>query len=246
MSDTHQYDTHPASKRCAVYTRVSVDDAKDDGVGSTDVQFMACHELIASQLGNGWQPINRIYEDKGVSGSHLQRPGLQGLLADVSTGRIEVVVVHRLDRLTRHLGDLQKLMELFEHHGVALVSVTQSLDTTDLHGRLALNLLTSFAQFERELIGERSREKRAATRRQGVWYGNAPPLGYNLVCQRLVVNPKEAEIVRDIFAGFVDQSAVTTLIKDLADRGVKTNAGKPRRGSLVAGDHLIAMPCTRY
>ncbi len=235
MSDTRQYATHPASKRCAVYTRVSVDDAKDDGVGSTDVQFMACHELIASQLGNGWQPINRIYEDKGVSGSHLQRPGLQGLMADVSTGRIEVVVVHRLDRLTRHLGDLQKLMELFEHHGIALVSVTQSLDTTDLHGRLALNLLTSFAQFERELIGERSREKRAATRRQGVWYGNAPPLGYDLVRQRLVVNPKEAEVVRDIFAGFVDQSAVTALIKDLADRGVKTKrwktqAGLPRGG----------------
>ncbi len=235
MSDTRQYATHPASKRCAVYTRVSVDDAKDNGVGSTDVQFMACHELIASQLGNGWQPINRIYEDKGVSGSHLQRPGLQGLLADVSTGRIDVVVVHRLDRLTRHLGDLQKLMALFEHHGVALVSVTQSLNTTDLHGRLALNLLTSFAQFERELIGERSREKRAATRRQGVWYGNAPPLGYNLVRQRLVVNPKEAEVVRDIFTGFVDQSAVTALIKDLADRGVKTKRWKTQAGQSRGG-----------
>ncbi|NDH36070.1 MAG: recombinase family protein, partial [Betaproteobacteria bacterium] len=109
---------------------------------------------------------------------------------------------------------------LFEQHGVALVSVTQSLDTTDLHGRLALNLLTSFAQFERELIGERSREKRAATRRQGVWYGNAPPLGYTLVRQRLVVDPKEAEVVRSIFTGFVEQDAVTALIKDLADRGI--------------------------
>jgi site-specific DNA recombinase len=102
MSDAHEHPTPLASKRCAVYTRVSVDDAKEDGVGSTDVQFMASHELIALQLGNGWQPSNRIYEDKGVSGSHLQKPGLQGLLADVSTGRIEVVVVHRLDRLTRH------------------------------------------------------------------------------------------------------------------------------------------------
>jgi len=167
MSDAHEHPTPLASKRCAVYTRVSVDDANDVGIGSTDVQFMTCHELIASQIGNGWRPCDRIYEDRGVSGSHLERPGLQKLLADVCDGRIDVVVVHRLDRLTRHLGDLQKLMELFEHHGVALVSVTQSLDTTDLHGRLAPNLLTSFAQFERELIGERSREKRAATRRQG-------------------------------------------------------------------------------
>lgn len=235
MSDTHQYATHPASKRCAVYTRVSVDDANDEGIGSTDVQFTACHELIASQIGNGWRPCDRIYEDRGVSGSHLERPGLQKLLADLCDGRIDVVVINRLDRLTRHLGDLQKLMELFEHHGVALVSVTQSLDTTDLHGRLALNLLTSFAQFERELIGERSREKRAATRRQGVWYGNAPPLGYYLVRQHLVVDPNEAEVVRQIFTGFVEQSAVTELIKDLANRGIKTKRWRTQAGQARGG-----------
>jgi len=185
--------------------------------------------VIASQLGNGWQPSNRVYEDSGVSGSHLQRPGLQALLVDASAGRIDVVVVHRLDRLTRHLGDLQKLMELFEHHGVALVSVTQSLDTTDLHGRLALNLLTSFAQFERELIGERSREKRAATRRQGVWYGNAPPLGYYLVRQHLVVDPNEAEVVRQIWPIAAS----------------RPSAGKPKLGRPVDVAHLIATPSTR-
>ncbi len=235
MSDTHEYATPPASKRCAVYTRVSVDDGNDGEIGSTDVQFMACHELIASQRGQGWQACDRLYEDKGVSGSHLERPGLQKLLADVCDRRVDVVVVHRLDRLTRHLGDLQKLMELFEQHGVALVSVTQSLDTTDLHGRLALNLLTSFAQFERELIGERSREKRAATRRQGVWYGNAPPLGYTLVRPRLVVDSKEAEVVRSIFTGFVEQDAVTALIKDLADRGIKTKRWKTQAGQARGG-----------
>ena len=175
--------------------------------------------MIASQLGNGWQPSNRVYEGSGVSGSHLQRPGLQALLVDASAGRIDVVVVHRLDRLTRHLGYLQKLMELFEHHGVALVSVTQSLDTTDLHGRLALNLLTSFAQFERELIGERSRKKRAATRRQGVWYGKAPPLGYYLVRQHLVV-------VWPIAAS-------------------RPSAGKPKLGRPVEVAHLIATPSIR-
>ena len=139
---------------CAVYTRVSAEGRADEDFSSTDAQFMACQELIASQRGNGWQPTNQLYEDRGASGSHLRRPAMQALLRDVQAGLVDIVVVHRLDRLSRHLGDLQTLMSIFEQHGVALVSVTQSIDTSSVQGRLVLNLLTSFAQFERELIGE--------------------------------------------------------------------------------------------
>ena len=141
---------------------ISVDGGDKDGFGSTDAQFMACHELITSQLRQGWQPIKRLYEDKGESGSHLGRPGLQSLLEDIRCGLVDIVVVHRLDRLTRHLRDLQELVTIFEHHAVALVCVTQSIDTANSHGRLAINLLTSFAQFERELIGERIRDQTGA------------------------------------------------------------------------------------
>ena len=235
MSDSNQSPPESQRKRCAVYTRVSVDDRRAEGLASTDVQFMACHELIASQLGNGWQPTDRLYEDKGESGSHLRRPGLQLLLEEVRLGLIDVVVVHRLDRLTRHLGDLQQIMAVFEQHDVALVCVTQSLDTSSPQGRLTLHLLTSFAQFERELTGERIREKRAANRRQGVWFGSSPPLGYVLVRQRLVVDPKEAGIVRDIFTRFVTQSSVTNLLDDLAERGIKTKRWKTKAGQSKGG-----------
>jgi DNA invertase Pin-like site-specific DNA recombinase len=148
---------------------------------------------------------------------------------------IDVVVVHQLDRLTRHLGDLQEIMAIFEQHDVALVCVIQSLDTSNPQGRLTLNLLTSFAQFERELIGERIREKRAANRRQGLWFGSAPPLGYKLVQQRLVVDPKEAGIVRDIFTRFVAQASVTNLLQDLADQGIKTKRWKTKAGESKGG-----------
>ena len=194
--------TPPQAQRCAVYTRVSMDNAEDDKLSSVQAQFMACHELIASQFGKHWVPTDRIYEDRGYSGSNIRRPGLQELLSDVADGLVDIVVVHRLDRLSRHMGDFNALMQDFERHGVALVSVTQSIDTSGPQGRLTLNLLTSFAQFEREMAGERGREKRAASRRQGVWQGGAPPLGYGLAQQRLVVEPVEAKTVRYILSGF--------------------------------------------
>lgn len=225
----------PTRLLCAVYTRVSAEGRAGDEFSSTDAQFMACQELIASQWGNGWRPSGRLYEDRGASGSHLRRPAMQSLLKDVRAGLIDIVVVHRLDRLSRHLGDLQTLMSIFEQHGVALVSVTQSIDTSSVQGRLVLNLLTSFAEFERELIGERIREKRAATRRQGVWQGSAVPLGYVIERQRLIVDPKEADIVRDIFKGFVAQNSVTVLLQDLADRGVKTKRWTTRVGQPKGG-----------
>lgn len=164
MAESQVHASIPERKRCAVYTRVSVDDARHEPFGSTDAQFMACHELIASQQGLGWQPSSRLYEHRGYSASHLRRPGIQMLLDDVQSGLVDVVVVHRLDRLTRHVGDMQTLMSVFEQHGVALVCVTLSLDTSSSHVRLALHLWTSFAQFERELIG--GANPRQACRRQ--------------------------------------------------------------------------------
>lgn len=221
--------------RCAVYTRASVDDRRDGEFSSTAAQFMACHELITSQLAQGWRPIDRLYEDRGHSGSHLDRPGMMSLMADIEQGRVDIVVVHRLDRLTRYMGDLQRLLDLFGRHGVGLVSVTQSLDTTHQQGRLVINLLTSFAQFERELIGDRIRETRAATRRQGFWYGSASPLGYVIVQQKLVVDPQESAVVRDIFARFLTQPSVTALVQELADRGVRTKRWRTKAGALKGG-----------
>jgi DNA invertase Pin-like site-specific DNA recombinase len=150
------------------------------------------------------------------------------LLDDVQSGLVDVVVVHRLDRLTRHVGDMQTLMSVFEQHGVALVCVTQSLDTSSSHGRLALHLWTSFAQFERELIGERIRDKRAAAKRRGLWHGSAAPLGYVLVQQRLVIEPQEASIVRDMFTRFAAQSSVITLLQELDDGVVASGTDMQR------------------
>lgn len=227
--------TSPPPQRCAVYTRVSMDNAEGDKLSSVQAQFMACHELIASQLGKHWVPTDRIYEDRGYSGSNIRRPGLQELLLDVADGFVDIVVVHRLDRLSRHMGDFNALMQDFERHGVALVSVTQSIDTSGPQGRLTLNLLTSFAQFEREIAGERGREKRAASRRQGVWQGGAPPLGYGLAQQRLVEEPAEAKTVRDIFERFLQQPSVTALIQELSELGVKTKAWHTKSGLLRVG-----------
>ncbi|NBP39952.1 MAG: recombinase family protein [Betaproteobacteria bacterium] len=238
MTEPSAHPTKPSIRRCAVYTRVSVDDRKgpsQENFRSTDAQFMACHELITSQLGNGWRASDRLYEDRGESGSHLKRPGLQKLLEDVRHGLIDVVVVHRFDRLTRHVGDLQTLLTLFEQHGVAVASVTEFINSDTQYGRLTLNLLTSFAQFERELIGERIRDKRAATRRQELWHGSAAPLGYVLVRQRLVMDPREASQVRLIFSGFVSQRSVTALLQDLTDRGIKTKRWHTKTGKARGG-----------
>jgi site-specific DNA recombinase len=235
MSSTHNDKSVPIIMRCAVYTRVSVDRDPNDRFGSTNAQFMACHEFIASQLSKGWRPVDRLYEDRGFSGSNMRRPGLQSLLSDICSGLVDIVVVHRLDRLTRHLGDLQTLMTQFEQHGVSLVSVTQSMNTSDHHGRLTLNLLTSFAEFERALIGERTREKRAATLRQGLWQGTASPLGYTIRERRLIVVPKEADAVRQIFTHFLKQTSVTALLKELAELGIKTKTWLTRTGQRKGG-----------
>jgi DNA invertase Pin-like site-specific DNA recombinase len=233
---THSPDpTPPPIQRCAVYTRMSFDGSEEDKFDSINAQFIACHDFIASQIGRGWAPVDRIYEDRGYSGGNTRRPGLQQLISDIESNLIDVVLVYRLDRLSRHTPDLSRLMVTFKRHGVALGFVTQPINTAEPQGRLALHLLTSFAQFERELAAERNKYKYSAARAQGLWQGSASPLGYSLEQQRLVVHASEAQTVRSIFERFVAQPSVTDLVKDLRDQAVKTKAWKTKTGQIKGG-----------
>jgi site-specific DNA recombinase len=185
--------------RCAIYTRKSTEHNLDLAFTSLDAQREACEAYITSQAGEGWRHVGDRYDDGAFSGASLERPALQRLLADVRARRVDIVVVYKVDRLTRSLADFAKLIELFETHSVSFVSVTQSFNTSSSMGRLTLNVLLSFAQFERELIGERVRDKIAASKRRGIWVGGPVPLGYAAVDKKIVVVPAEAEAVRTIF-----------------------------------------------
>jgi DNA invertase Pin-like site-specific DNA recombinase len=228
----------PRPVRCAVYARVSVDDRQDSEMPSVEVQGQACRAYIDAHRHEHWQAIESAYEDSGYSGGDLQRPALRRLLDDMQSDKVDVVVVHRLDRLSRSVQDLCILLPLFTIPGIRLVSVTQPLDTGTPEGRLNLHLLTSFAQFERDLIGERTREKLSATRAKGLWQGNGAPLGYRVDHQqRLVVVDAEAGMVRDIFRRFLDLGAMSSLVEFLQKRGYKTRHwvtrdGKKRGGQL--------------
>src|SRR5881409_1060783 len=190
----------PVSKlaRCAIYTRKSSEHNLDLAFSSLDAQREACEAYIRSQAHEGWRLIPGRYDDGAFSGASLDRPALQQLLADVRASRIDIVLVYKVDRLTRSLADFAKLIELFDVYGVSFVSVTQSFNTSSSMGRLTLNVLLSFAQFERELIGERVRDKISASKRKGIWVGGPVPLGYASVDKKLVVVPEEAETVRAI------------------------------------------------
>ena len=185
--------------RCAIYTRKSTEHNLDLEFNSLDAQREACEAYVKSQAHEGWQLIADHYDDGAFSGASLDRPALQTVLADVRSGKINIVVVYKVDRLTRSLADFAKLVELFDRHGVSFVSVTQSFNTTSSMGRLTLNVLLSFAQFEREVIGERVRDKIAASKRKGLWVGGPIPLGYRCADKKLVVVREEAETVRSIF-----------------------------------------------
>ena len=185
----------PRRLRCAVYTRVSTDDGLDQEYNSIDAQRDAGHAYIASQRAEGWIPVADDYDDPAYSGGNMDRPGLKRLLVDIEAGRIDIVVVYKIDRLTRSLTDFSKMIELFERHGVSFVSVTQQFNTTNSMGRLMLNILLSFAQFEREVTGERIRDKIAASKKKGLWMGGIPPLGYDVKDRRLVINEREAKTV---------------------------------------------------
>lgn len=217
--------TAPCPLRCAVYARVSVEDGQDKQMPSIEVQTQACRAFIEAHRHKNWLALDGVYADNGYSGGNLQRPALRRLLDDMQSNQIDVVVVHRFDRLSRSIFDLETLLPLFTIPGIRLVSVTQPLDTKSPEGRLSLHLLTSFAQFERELIGERTREKLTATRASGRWQGSAAPLGYRIDHeQRLAVVDAEAAMVRDIFQRFLDLGSMSALVEFLQQRGYKTKS----------------------
>src|SRR6059058_5624817 len=185
--------------RCAIYTRKSSEEGLEQEFNSLDAQREACEAYVASQRAEGWLLVADRYDDGGFSGGTLERPALKRLLADIEAGKIDVVVVYKIDRLSRALMDFSRLVEVFDRHNVTFVSVTQSFNTTTSMGRLTLNILLSFAQFEREVIGERIRDKFAASRKKGMWMGGFVPLGYDVKDRKLIVNEGEAATVRMIF-----------------------------------------------
>jgi site-specific DNA recombinase len=221
--------------RCAVYTRVSTDQGLDQDFNSLDAQYEASSAYIKSQAHAGWTLIRSRYDDGGYSGGSTDRPHLQRLLEDIRSRKIDVIVVYKVDRLTRSLADFAKLVELFDAHGVSFVSVTQQFNTTTSMGRLTLNVLLSFAQFEREVTSERIRDKIAASKRKGLWVGGPLPLGYELKDSKLLVVKEEAERVRLIFRRYLEVSGINELARDLKARKIHTKArtfstGKTRGG----------------
>ncbi len=214
------------NRRCAVYTRKSTEEGLDREFNSLDAQRDACMAYVASQRAEGWTLVPDHYDDGGFSGANLERPALRRLLADIERDRVDVVVVYKIDRLSRALMDFSKLVEVFDAHGVTFVSVTQSFNTTTSMGRLTLNILLSFAQFEREVIGERIRDKFAASRARGMWMGGKVPLGYDVQDRKLVANEAEAAVVRRVFEGFAEIGSGTTLTRVLRAEGVTTKQGR--------------------
>jgi DNA invertase Pin-like site-specific DNA recombinase len=212
--------------RCAVYTRKSSEEGLEQEFNSLDAQREACEAYIASQKAMGWLLVPDRYDDGGVSGGTLDRPALKRLLTDIEAGRVDVVVVYKIDRLSRALMDFAKLVEAFDRNNVTFVSVTQSFNTTTSMGRLTLNILLSFAQFEREVIGERIRDKVAASRKKGIWMGGFVPLGYDVKSRKLVINDAEAAKVRMIFERFVKLGSATILVRQLRGEGVTGKQGK--------------------
>jgi DNA invertase Pin-like site-specific DNA recombinase len=248
--------------RCAVYTRKSTDEGLDKEFNTLDAQREACEAYVASQRAEGWVLVRDRYDDGGFSGGTLERPALKRLLADIEQGLVDVIVVYKIDRLSRSLMDFAKLVETFEAHGVTFVSVTQSFNTTTSMGRLTLNILLSFAQFEREVIGERIRDKVAASKARGMWMGGKVPLGYDVANRKLVVNDAEAARVRRVFEIFVETGSGVATVRRLQAEGVTAKSGRPldkgdvykilnlrtyigevaHRGNIYRGEHQAIVP----
>jgi len=212
--------------RCAVYTRKSSEEGLDMEFNSLDAQREAGSAYIASQRSEGWVELADHYDDGGFSGGTLDRPALRRLMADIEAGRVDVVVVYKIDRLSRALMDFARLVEVFDRHGVTFVSVTQSFNTTTSMGRLTLNVLLSFAQFEREVIGERIRDKVAASRKRGMWMGGFVPMGYRVENRKLVIHEPEAAIIRKIFERFLKVGSATVLARQLRAEDVRSARGR--------------------
>jgi DNA invertase Pin-like site-specific DNA recombinase len=213
--------------RCAIYTRKSSEEGLEQEFNSLHAQRESCEAYIASQRSEGWVLVRDQYDDGGISGGTLERPGLKRLLSDIDAGLVDVVVVYKIDRLSRSLMDFSKLVEVFDRNDVTFVSVTQSFNTTTSMGRLTLNILLSFAQFEREVTGERIRDKFAASRAKGMWMGGFVPMGYDVIDRKLAVNEAEAATVRGIFERFVELGSATTLTRELVAARTLNKRGKP-------------------
>ncbi len=232
--------------RCAIYTRKSTEEGLEQDFNSLDAQREACEAFIASQKHEGWVALPTQYDDGGYSGGTLERPALQRLLADIRGSKVDVVVVYKIDRLTRSLLDFAKIVEVFDAHGVSFVSVTQAFNTATSMGRLTLNVLLSFAQFEREVTGERIRDKIAASKKKGMWMGGYPPLGYDVKDRKLVVNEAEAETVRYIFRRYQELRSVRLLKEHLDAAGIVSKHrtapdGRPYGGKPIARGALYHM-----
>ncbi len=229
--------------RCAIYTRKSTEEGLQQEFNSLDQQRDRCELYIGSQEDQGWVCLPQRYDDGGFTGGNMERPALQQLMADIAAEKVDCVVVYKVDRLSRSLMDFSKIMDQFEKHNISFVSVTQQFNTTSSLGRLTLHILLSFAQFERELISERTRDKMAAARRRGKWAGGAPPLGYDTVNSKLVVNELEADRIRELFCLYLDRKSLLEVVKELNHRSWTTKrwttkAGKVRGGSKFDKNNL--------
>jgi site-specific DNA recombinase len=224
-----------ARVRCAIYTRKSSEEGLEQEFNSLQAQREACEAFITSQRHEGWVCLRAGYDDGGFSGATVGRPALQRLLADITAGRVDIVVVYKIDRLTRSLADFAKIVEILDARGASFVSVTQQFNTTTSMGRLTLNVLLSFAQFEREVIGERIRDKIAASKKKGMWMGGVPPLGYRVQDRKLVIVDSEAEIVRAIFRRYAELGSVRLLKAELEAQGRKSKSWTSAAGRVIGG-----------
>jgi DNA invertase Pin-like site-specific DNA recombinase len=224
--------------RCAIYTRKSSEEGLEQDFNSLDSQRESCEAFILSQKHEGWIALTEMYDDGGASGATMERPALKRLLADIEAGRIDTVVVYKVDRLTRALGDFAKIVDIFDAQGVSFVSVTQQFNTTTSMGRLTLNMLLSFAQFEREVTGERIRDKIAASKKKGMWMGGLPSLGYDVDDRKLVVNEAEAETVRHIYRCYAELGSVRALKDELDRDGIVSKRRVDRYGRQTGGKPL--------
>ena len=222
-------------RRCAIYTRKSTEEGLEQAFNSLVAQREACAAYILSQTHEGWELINEQYDDGGCSGGNMARPGLQQLLTDVAAGKVDVIVVYKVDRLTRSLADFARIVDTLDRAGGSFVSVTQAFNTTSSMGRLTLNVLLSFAQFEREVTSERIRDKVAASKRKGMWMGGPVPIGYRLADRRLFIAQEEAGVVRSIFERYVVLRSISLLADELAARGVRTKIRAYANGRTVGG-----------
>jgi site-specific DNA recombinase len=221
--------------RCAIYTRKSSEQGLEQDFNSLHAQREACEAYILSQLGEGWAALRQAYDDGGFSGGSMERPALRRLLEDINAGKVDIVVVYKVDRITRSLGDFARIVEVFDRRNVSFVSVTQAFNTTSSMGRLTLNVLLSFAQFEREVTGERIRDKIAQSKARGMWMGGNPPLGYDARDRGLVINDSEAAVVRHIFERYLALGSTRGLAEELGRDGYRSKAWVARSGKALGG-----------